>query len=208
MTKPLLISLCLSLACACSSDRPEPSAVAAPAEPPALVVEASRADLVFRYRDASGNVATASALGDIPDFAKKAVVVWDPSAPTPAGWDHVADLTKGLPATAKALHDFDFPPPAPEPTRTAQGDHEVVLFSTAGCGYCGKARKFFKSKSIPYTELDLETNPSASEKLSTMGRKAGLGPNDMQGVPIMFVDGKAIVGWDQARLSELLGLRS
>ena len=39
-----------------------------------------------------------------------------------------------------------------------------------------------------------------------MGKKAGLGPNDMQGVPIMFVDGQPVLGWDQGRLSHLLGL--
>jgi glutaredoxin len=82
------------------------------------------------------------------------------------------------------------------------------MFSTAGCGYCTKARKFLTKNQIPFTELDVEDNPTAPGRLSTLGQKAGLSARDLQGVPIIFVDGKPILGWDERRLSKMLGLGS
>jgi len=205
----LLVTFAAVCSSACSNDRPEPTKVA-DTTPAPLRITPERTDLVFRYRAADGTVASASALDDIPAAARKSVVVWDDKAPTPAGWDLVADLSNGLPTDAKPLRDFDFPPPAAAPradhVATNDGNHEVYMFSTEGCGYCAKARKFFKSNSIPYTELDIEADPKNASTLASMGKKAGLGPNDMQGVPIMFVDGQPVLGWDQGRLSHLLGL--
>ena len=80
------------------------------------------------------------------------------------------------------------------------------MFTTAGCGYCSKARKFLTEQRIPFTELDVEEDPAAPGRLSALGQKAGLGARDLQGVPIIFVDGTPILGWDQRRLSSLLGL--
>lgn len=194
-------------ALACSEARTEPSSAVQAVTPAPLSLAADRKDLVYRYVDASGQVGTAGRLEDIPGPSRRAVVVWDPQSPTPAGWDHVADLTSGLPATAIAQKDFAFATPAPAPVAdNKSGGHEVVMFSTQGCGYCARARKFFKSKSVPYTELDLEADAGASAKLGTLGRKAGLSASDLQGVPIFFIDGKPVLGWDESALSKLLGL--
>ncbi|MFO0747414.1 MAG: glutaredoxin domain-containing protein [Myxococcota bacterium] len=209
------LAVSTALAACGGSERIDPRkvavAAASAATPQPLSIAAGRSDLVFRYLDQAGAVATASKLDDIPAASRRQVVVWDPLAPTPAGWDHVADLSKGLPATAEPRQGFAFATAAaaPRPIATAaadSGNHDVVMFTSAGCGYCAKARKFLKSKSIPYTEMDIGADPAAATKLSSLGQRAGLSQSDLQGVPIIFVDGKPVLGWDESRVSQLLGL--
>ncbi|MCC6623871.1 MAG: glutaredoxin family protein [Deltaproteobacteria bacterium] len=212
MERPtMIIALSLALAtAACSETAPPGSNAPVTAEPAPLVVDAARADLVFRYLDASGAIATASKVDDIPAASRRTVVVWDPASPAPAGWDHVADLSGGLPATATAKKDFTFPTPAhvpAQPTADNKSGHEVVMFTTQGCGYCAKARKFLKAKKVPYTEHDVEADRGAAAKLTALGKKAGLSAGDMQGVPIIFIDGRPILGWDEAQVARLLGLK-
>jgi len=198
---------------ACSEQSPAPGAAAVAAVTPApIVVDATRRDLVFRYLDASGAVATSSTIDAIPAASRRAVVVFDPIAPTPPGWDHVADLSGAVPATAVARQGWSFPLPAhaapAAPTADNKSGHEVVMFTTQGCGYCARARKFMKARNIPFTEHDLEADRGAAAKLATLGKKAGLSSGDMQGVPILFIDGQAVLGWDESQVARLLGLRS
>jgi glutaredoxin len=206
----LFASLLWALA-ACSS--PAPEAPAAPTAPPPLELAAGTKDLVFRYLDPhTGEVASAGQLDAIPEPARREVVVYDPTREPPPGYDYVADLSRGLPATATARTSFTFQtraaaaPVTRNSEPTAQASREVVMFSTQGCGYCAKARKFLASNRVPFTELDIEEDPSAPGRLSALGQKAGLRPNDMQGVPILFFDGKPMIGWDERRASKLLGL--
>jgi glutaredoxin len=176
-------------------------------------VDAARKDLVFRYLDpATGEVATAASIDAIPAAARSQVVVYDPQVQLPPGWDLVADLARGT--VAEPRQGFSFrtrgalaplvPPPA---TRSAEGAREVVLFSTQGCGYCAKARKFLTEHRIPFTELDVEEDPSAPARLGALGQRAGLGPRELQGVPILFIDGQPVLGWDQRKVASLLGIR-
>jgi len=189
-----------------SDERAEPVAVAPPAP---LEITGDRDGVVYRYLDPqTGDVATAAAIADIPPQARPQVVVYDTNAPPPPGWDMVADLSRGLPAHAEPQGGFAFAV-ATRATSAAgaaatAGAHQVVMFSTAGCGYCRKARSFFKQHKVPYTELDIEEDPSAPRRLAALGKKAGVPQNQLQGVPIIFVDGQVILGWDEGRLKRLL----
>ena len=110
MSRLVLIAACA--ACG-KSDAPEAVAVA-PTSPGASVtsvtpvtVDPARTDLVFRYLDpATGEVATAAALADIPAQARGQVVVYDPTVHLPAGWDLVADLAAGTTATPREHFAF------------------------------------------------------------------------------------------------------
>lgn len=211
----VLAALTLATGCSRGDDAP-PTGAAGPTPPPAssgptaVEVGTEREGLVYRYLDPNtGNVTTATAIADIPEPARGQVVVFDTLAPPPAGWDLVADLSRGLPATAVPRQNFTFPLPerraaAAAARRTAAP--EVVLFATSWCGYCERARSFFKKNRVPFTEVDLERDGGAQERLAVLGRRAGVSESQLQGVPIIFVDDKAIVGWDQARLKRLLQL--
>ncbi len=217
----LLSSLFALLATGCSKAPDEAAALAAAAAPAPLAIQAPAADpgaasIIWRYVDPqSGEVASASSFDAIPAPARRQVVVYDPRTEPPPGWDYVADLTNGLPATAQPIANFRFTTRSgvadivrdPAAGRTEpSAAHEVIMFSTQGCGYCGKARKFLASNKVPFTELDVEEDPKAGPRLQALGQKAGLSPRDLQGVPILFIDGRPMVGWDERQAAKLLGL--
>ena len=208
--------------------RPGPPPI--PLAPAPVTIAPERKDVVFRYFDpASGETRSATSVEAIPEAARREVVVFDPNVRDVPGWDQVADLTKGLPAATHPVHDFAFvavrvaghagggsagaggaglAPRADLVPDTPPGTapHEIIMFSTSGCGYCAKARRFFADHQIPFSEYDLDNNPGAPQKLSELGRKAGLGPRELQGVPIFFIDGRPILGWDRQQIASILGV--
>lgn len=199
----------------CRADPQAETAPAPPAAPAPLTLEGDAPGVSYRYvNPAGGLTATAAALGDVPESARGAVIVFHESAPTPAGWEQVADLSRGYPATTVPTAGFVLQPraqAAPKAAATAPsgrraGAHQVVMFSTRGCGYCKKARAYFEAQSVPFTEYDVERDPGAGQKLAELGKRAGAQPGSLRGVPILFVDGEAIVGWDKSRVKQLLRL--
>ncbi len=196
---------------------------AAARAPAAVTLEAGAEGLVFRYLDpASGRVLTATSVDAIPEQARAQVVVFDEAHPMPAGWDLVADLRGGLPAQATPRQGFQLDPEVAQarvaradnpagggvaarrhtPTR---GTHQVTIFTEPGCGFCRKARRFFRAQRIPFSEYNLETDPSARSKLRELANRAGLSPAALHGVPIIFVDDQVVVGFDEAAVRRLLG---
>ena len=72
---------------------------------------------------------------------------------------------------------------------------EVVLYSTAWCGYCRKAREFFAANGIRYIEYDIEKNSLAFSEYRRLGGK---------GVPLITVGDDVVKGYNEAALRELL----
>jgi glutaredoxin len=206
--------LCLVLTlptAACGKAEAPPTGDAGAASPevmgPAELTLATLAPgTVLRYRDPeTGEVGSASDVEAIPPAARRAVVVFDATQAPPAGADFVADLSGAPPWKAKAIRGFAFPPPAPRAAVAEAGSPEVLLFATEWCGYCSKARKTLASLKVPYTELDLERDPAARPRMEGLARKAGVDPAQLQGVPILFIGGKPVVGWDEPTVLRLLG---
>ncbi len=74
----------------------------------------------------------------------------------------------------------------------------VNVFSTPTCSYCRKAKKYFRSKQIPFRNVDISRDQSAARD---MVRRSG-----QQGVPVIDVGGKLIVGFDRPKIDRILGL--
>ncbi|KKQ77945.1 MAG: NrdH-redoxin [Candidatus Zambryskibacteria bacterium RIFCSPLOWO2_01_FULL_39_39] len=75
---------------------------------------------------------------------------------------------------------------------------DVIIYSTPTCHYCHLAKEFFKEQGIAYTEYDVLTD---LEKRKEMVDKSG-----QLGVPVISIDGKVVVGFDQGEISSLLGI--
>ena len=75
---------------------------------------------------------------------------------------------------------------------------KVTIYTTPTCVYCKMAKAFFRERDVPYTERDVATDHDAQQE---MIKKSG-----QFGVPVIDVNGQIIVGFDKARLSELLGI--
>ena len=82
----------------------------------------------------------------------------------------------------------------------------VSIYTTPSCIYCNQVKEFFKENDIEYQEFDVSTD---TEKKKEMIEKSG-----QMGVPVVFVDDPSnpsgepemVVGFDKAKLTELLGL--
>jgi len=70
-------------------------------------------------------------------------------------------------------------------------DHKtrVTMYSTAWCGYCKKAKKYFQKKGIPFVEYDIEKNARAKRDYDAIGGK---------GVPVIVMGKKRMNGFSVA----------
>jgi glutaredoxin 3 len=82
--------------------------------------------------------------------------------------------------------------------KMSNGAKNVTIYSTPTCHFCQMAKEFFKEKGIEYTNYDVSTDAA---KRQEMIEKSG-----QMGVPVIFVDSEMTIGFDQARLSQLLGI--
>ncbi|TVZ41094.1 glutaredoxin [Alteromonadaceae bacterium 2753L.S.0a.02] len=66
---------------------------------------------------------------------------------------------------------------------------QVLMYSTSWCGYCKKARRYFKQQGIAYTEYDIEKNSAAKRDYDRLGGR---------GVPVIVVGDKRMNGFTVA----------
>ncbi len=76
----------------------------------------------------------------------------------------------------------------------------VTIYTTPTCGYCRATKDFFKENKVEYSEIDVSQD---QDKAREMVEKSG-----QMGVPVIDVDGEIVVGFDQNKLSEKLGITS
>ncbi len=72
----------------------------------------------------------------------------------------------------------------------------VTIYSTPSCGYCRKAKDYLQSKHVPFTEYNVAQNQAKAEE---MVRKSG-----QMGVPVLDVNGRIIVGFNQPEIDRAL----
>ena len=72
----------------------------------------------------------------------------------------------------------------------------VIIYTTPTCVYCQMAKEFFKERSIAYEEKNVSSDKAA---LDEMIQKSG-----QMGTPVIEVDGKIIIGFDEAAIKESL----
>lgn len=52
------------------------------------------------------------------------------------------------------------------------GKKSVVMYGTSWCGYCKKARAYFQSKNIPFTDFDVEASATAKAQFMALAAAA------------------------------------
>ena len=75
----------------------------------------------------------------------------------------------------------------------------VIIFTTPSCSFCRSAKKYLREQGIPFKDVDVTRDASAARD---MVRRGG-----QQGVPVIEIGGKIIVGFDRPKIDRLLGLR-
>jgi glutaredoxin 3 len=72
----------------------------------------------------------------------------------------------------------------------------VTIYTTPSCGFCTKAKTYFRSHHIPFTEHDVARDQRRAEE---MVRKSG-----QMGVPVIDIHGRIIVGFNQPEIERAL----
>ena len=72
---------------------------------------------------------------------------------------------------------------------------KVTVYTSNTCPYCTMAKDYLKEREVSFEEKNVQTDKEARQELMAMG---------YTGVPVICVDDEQIVGFDKARLDELL----
>ena len=70
----------------------------------------------------------------------------------------------------------------------------VVMYGTAWCGYCKKARSYFVANNILYEEYDVEKSEKGKRDYKKLGAK---------GVPVILVGEKRLNGFSEAAFERI-----
>ena len=76
---------------------------------------------------------------------------------------------------------------------------KVIVFSTPTCSFCNAAKSYFRQKGVKFKDIDVSRDPAAARD---MVRRSG-----QQGVPVIDIGGKLIVGFDRPKINHSLGLK-
>ena len=75
---------------------------------------------------------------------------------------------------------------------------KVKVYSTPACPFCTVAKNFLKEHGIEFEDINVQQDLEAAQE---MIRKSG-----QTGVPVIEIDGKIIIGFNEPRLRKELGL--
>lgn len=75
----------------------------------------------------------------------------------------------------------------------------VKVFSTPTCTYCVTLKNFLKEKGIEFQDIDVSQDEAALKEM--------LDKSDQMGVPVIEIDGQIVVGFNKAKIVELLNLK-
>jgi mycoredoxin len=63
----------------------------------------------------------------------------------------------------------------------------ILIYTTSWCGDCRRAKKVFATLGVPYTEVNIDTEPAAAHQVMALN-------GGMRSVPtILFADGSMLV---------------
>ena len=73
---------------------------------------------------------------------------------------------------------------------------KVKMYSLPTCQYCNQAKAYFESNKIEFEEINVEGNEKAQKEAEEI--------SGQKGMPVIVVDGKVIVGFDESKLAALV----
>lgn len=72
---------------------------------------------------------------------------------------------------------------------------KVLVYSSNTCPYCTLAKDYLEEKGVEFEEKNIQTDNQARAELMEMGH---------MGVPVIVIGDEEFVGFDKARIDELL----
>ena len=71
-------------------------------------------------------------------------------------------------------------------SKLVQRSEQVVMYSASWCGYCDKARSYFNSHGVAFSEYDIETSAKGQQDYARLGA---------HGVPVILVGNQRLNGF-------------
>jgi len=72
----------------------------------------------------------------------------------------------------------------------------ILLFTTPTCSWCRTAKNYFRQERIPFKEIDVTRD--------AYGLKEMIRVSGQQGVPVITINNRPIVGFDKAKIERIL----
>jgi len=75
-------------------------------------------------------------------------------------------------------------------------DKTVTIYSTPVCHFCHAAKDYFKDNNVEYTEHDVAADQDKRQEMIEM--------TGQMGVPVIRIGEDVVIGFDEAKVAELL----
>ena len=72
----------------------------------------------------------------------------------------------------------------------------ITIYTTPSCGFCQKAKQYFRQHRIPFTEYNVANDQRRADEMVRKSRQMG--------VPVIDVHGRIIVGFNQPEIERAL----
>ena len=76
--------------------------------------------------------------------------------------------------------------------------HTVTIYSTPACHFCHQAKEYFTENKIAFTDFDVASDGEKRKEMVDMTKQLG--------VPVIRIDDSIVIGFNKAKIDELLGL--
>lgn len=75
----------------------------------------------------------------------------------------------------------------------------IRVFSTPSCPYCVNLKQYLDEKGFKYEDIDVAEDEKAREEMISKSKQMG--------VPVAEINGEIVVGFDKAKIDQLLGVK-
>lgn len=199
--------------------RPQAAPAAAGAEQAAAVLPADAKDAVLTFAGDRGQFKDTGKPEDVPDEARglvRVTLLQGPQPPDGTVW--VANLKTPEPdgswklstvprgqfeelALGQGRSSAVELPPGLEPPKAAPREADVIVYKTEWCGVCKQVQAYLDKKGVKYVAKDIEKDATAAGELQAKAKEKGIKTGS---VPVLDVRGELMVGFNRARLEQLL----
>lgn len=220
-----LLGLWILCAAGCEPEKP-PAPAAKPAVPVAEAGEAAAAalpadakDAILTYAGDRGQFKDTSKPDEVPEEARGLVrvtllqgpeppagTVWAANLKTPeadGSWK-LTTVPRGQfeeLALGQGRSSAVELPPGLEAPVVAPREADVIVYKTEWCGVCKQVQSYLDRKGVQYVAKDIEKDPTAAGELRAKAKEKGVQTGS---VPVIDVRGELMVGFNRARLEQLL----
>lgn len=76
----------------------------------------------------------------------------------------------------------------------------IKIYSTPTCPWCKKAKAYLTEKGVEFESIDVSFDEKAQKEM--------IDKSGQMGVPVLDIDGKIVVGFDQPKIDEILNIKN